>query len=155
MENKKIVVLKKQKEETLKDYAIFRWELEKENDLQNGKIELFLTRNIEEKYVQQMNVLEDEFFPHIHSTFLLILPTILSFCFFTLFLVLFLINKADESATFETTKWVLICFIPGGLLLAFGSLLSFQNTSRMEKFVNNKKELSQKAINDVKKILGE
>lgn len=134
MENKEIVIQPRQKSDTIAEYLIFDWKLEKEETLENGNLKLFLSRDDSTSYHTKLVEIEENFKPKIIPLFITILPVVLSFILITIYLILYLTNKDN----FSNPLMAILFYVPSSIFLFVTVILTFFRMKEMQNYVANK-----------------
>lgn len=150
MENKKIICNKSEKSAILSRHLIFKWNVDSEKDLNDGKYEILLSRDDTKSYHTELVNLEKNFTPKLIPLFAAIIPVLLSIILITIFLIMFILKVNNNE---DIVTRLIAFFIPAGALMMLSVALFYLRTKKLENFIKNKDILEKEAQNKVEELL--
>lgn len=134
MEEKTVITNSNNEKLVLDKHLLFLWKCE-EKKVIGSRIELRFSRDDSVPYIEELRKLEIEFGEYRVGTMLptIILPAI-SMVLFTVFLVIFLLNKDN----FNFTPYFFSIILPALILLLASMVFMFLRTSKINKIAKEK-----------------
>ena len=137
---------KKCYEDEIKDFLLFKWEIESTKETNKGVLVTF-KRDTEMPNYQKLIELEENYFalrtPNYLSVYILM---IVSFIFFTIFIIDKFVVGTDLLISFLTS------LLPGIIVFIIGSILFFVKTHKINKLIKDGETIKKDILRKLKQL---